>query len=101
MTPPPATISGVRADRSTPPARVPGRGVRHGLVVAGQGVRRARGGGRGRLERRLGAGRHVAVPEDAEAASEGPLLGAVALGPLDGEEADQRLGDGEAYRARA
>ena len=54
-----------------------------------------------RLEQRLGDARHVAVPEDAEAAGEEPLLGAVALGPLDGQEPDQRLGDGEPYGTHA
>ena len=40
----------------------------------------------------------VAVPEDAEAAREEPLRAAVALDLLGGEEADERLGDGEPSR---
>src|SRR5690606_1985087 len=44
--------------------------------------------------------RDVAVAEDAEAALDQPVLDAVALGVLDGQESDQSLAHGESDRPR-
>ena len=48
------------------------------------------------LEQGLADARHVAVPEDAEAAGNEPLPHAVALAVLAGQEAHQGLGHGKA-----
>jgi hypothetical protein len=49
------------------------------------------------LVQRLADPGHVAVPEDPEAAAEEPVLDAVALDVLGGEEADERLRSGEPH----
>ena len=72
------------------------RRVHHRLLVAGQVVGQVGLAGFVRLEQGLADPRHVAVPEDAEAARDEPLPHAVALAVLAGQEADQGLGDGEA-----
>ena len=74
-------------------ARVAGRGVDHRLLVAREHV----GHVVALLEQRLADARDVAVPEDAEAAGDQPLLDPVALGVLVGQEAHQRLGDREPH----
>jgi hypothetical protein len=69
--------------------------VDHRLLVAalviGQGSRFGELG----LQQGLPHAREVAVPEDAQAAREEPVLRAVALGHLSGEEPDDRLRDGQ------
>ncbi len=69
--------------------------MNHGLLVAalviGEGARLGQLG----LEQGLPHSREVAVPEDAEAAREQPLLGPIALGHLVGKERDDRLGHGQ------
>ena len=70
-------------------AREAGRGVDHRLLVARKHV----GHLVALLEQRLADARHVAVPEDAEAAGDQALLDAVALGVLVAQEPDERLGD--------
>ena len=50
-----------------------------------------------RFQQRLADPGDVAVPEDAEAALDQPVPYAVALGPLRGEETDDRLADGEPH----
>jgi hypothetical protein len=71
--------------------------VDHRLLVArlvvGQDV--------GVLLERLPHAAEVAVAEDAEAAGEEGLAAPVALDVLSGEEADERLGDGEPHGVRA
>jgi len=52
-----------------------------------------------RFEQRLADTRHVAVPEDAEAAGNEPLRHAVALAALAGQKPHQSLGDGAAHGA--
>ena len=61
--------------------------MHHRLLVAGV----VEGHRLGVLEQRLPDARDVAVPEDAEAAGDQPLLDPVALAELDAQEADQRL----------
>ena len=51
----------------------------------------------GLLQQRLPDAGDVAVAEDAEAAGDQPLLVAVALGVLGGQEADEGLGDGQSH----
>ena len=68
----------------------------HRLLVAGLAV-----GQQGRVlelqaEQGFAEACDVAVAEDAEDAFDEAVFGAVALGVLDGEEADEGLGDGEA-----
>jgi hypothetical protein len=67
--------------------------VHHRLLVARQVVGQVRAAGQRGLEQRLPDAGHVAVPEDAEAAGDQPLLDAVALAVLGGEETDDCLGD--------
>ena len=78
-------------------------GVDGALLVAGHDVGHlalARVGGDLVLQQRLADAGDVAVPEDAEGALNEPMLDAVALGVLVGEEPDRRLGDGQADGAR-
>ncbi len=72
--------------------RVPGRGVHHGLLVAGHHV--AQPGRPVRFQQGLAQAGQVAVAEDAEAAGEQPLLHGVPLAVLRGQEPDHRLGHG-------
>ena len=74
---------------------VTGGQVNHGLLVAALVIRQGARLGQLGLEQGLPHSREVAVPEDAEAAREQPLLGAVPLGHLVGEERDDRLRHGQ------
>ena len=76
--------------------RVAGRRVDHALLVARVVVRHRLG----LLEQRLPDAGDVAVPENAEAPSDEPLLGAVALAELHAQEPDQRLGHGQSHPRR-
>src|ERR1019366_7852130 len=77
------------------------RSVHTALLVADQHVRQGGGvrvaveGLPLRREKRLADACDVAVPEDAEAADNEPLLDAVTLAVLSGQEPYQRLRDGE------
>ena len=81
---------------------VRGGSVHHRLLVAAQHISQSRLGARllgfdlG-LQQRLAHARHVAVPEDAEAACEELAALAVAFDVLVGQEANRGLGDGESY----
>ena len=90
----PGPIEVVHAQRRQPVAHagVADGGVHHRLLVARQHVGQPLGIGELGLEQRLPDARHVAVAEDAEAAGDQPLLDAVALGVLVGQEPHQRLG---------
>ena len=76
-------------------ARVADGGVDHRLLVAGQVVRQVGRAVQLGLQQRLADAGDVAVAEDPEAAGDQPLLDAVALRVLGGQEPHQRLGDGE------
>src|ERR1039457_1535078 len=97
-------IGRARADRGRARERLqpvphPGeadRRVHHRLLVAGQVIPQVRLAGFVGLEQRLADARHVAVPEDAEAARDEPLLHAVARAVLAAKEPHQSLGDGKA-----
>ena len=69
--------------------------VDHGLLVAGEVVGQVRAAVQLGLQQRLADAGDVAVAEDAEAPGDQPLLAAVALGVLGGQEPDERLRDGE------
>ena len=75
--------------------RVAGGDVDHALLVA----RRVVGQQVAVLVQRLAQPGDVAVTEDPVAAGDEPLAPAVALGLLDGQEAHQRLGHGQARHA--
>src|SRR5262249_20039918 len=77
-----------------------GGGVDHRLLVAGLVVGQRAGSLDLGLQQGLADAGDVAVAEDAEAAGEQLVLHAVPFAALRGEEADQRLGDGEPYRVR-
>src|SRR6185503_19710116 len=74
-------------------ARVAGGDVDHRLLVA----RRVVGEQVAMLLQRLAEPGDVAVAEDPEAAREEALAGAVALDLLHGQEAHERLGDGQSH----
>ena len=99
----PGPTEEVHAQRRQPVAHpgVAGRGVHHGLLVAGLVVAQRAGVAQLGLQQRLAEPGHVAVAEDAEAAGEEPVLDAVPLAALRGQEPDQRLGDGEPHRVIA
>ena len=77
---------------------IPGRRMHHALLIAGQVVRQIGLARRGGLQQGLPDAGHVAVTEDAEAARDQPLLHAVALAVLLGQEAHQRLRDRQSDR---
>jgi hypothetical protein len=73
--------------------------VHHGLFVAGLVIAERAGPEQFGLEQRLAKPGHVAVTEDAGAAGEKLVLDPVPLGPLRGQEPDDRLPHGQPHRA--
>jgi hypothetical protein len=73
--------------------------MHHGLLVAGLVIAERAGLEQFGLEQRLAQAGHVAVTEDAGAASEKPVLDPVPLGALRSQEPDDRLPHGQPHRA--
>ncbi len=69
--------------------------MHHALLVAALQVAQGAGVAQLGLEQGLAQPGHVAVAEDPEAAGEQPVLGAVPLAALGGQEPDQGLGHGQ------
>lgn len=85
---------GVRGE-PTALAGVPDGGVHHGLLVAALEEGHDLGAG---LQEGLADAGHVPVPEDPPGGGDQPVPVSVALGVLAGQEADERLRDGEPHR---